>query len=113
MRARESSPICYTRWGVASVFVSRMIETVPNGSVVDGAERWYIDRTILYLEVIEGMAVRFEASECEDHLIPAGKCFALGCRMRECQRRGYRPISVLRVEGMPPLYRIALKPEGD
>jgi hypothetical protein len=103
----------YSKRDATSVFVSRMIETVPNGSVVDGAELWYIGRTILYFEIIEGMTVRFEASECEDHLIPAGKCFALGRRMREYRRRGYRPISVLRVEGMPPLYRIALKRAGD
>jgi hypothetical protein len=103
----------YSERDAAAVFVSRMIETVPKGSVVDGAERWYIDRTILYFEIIEGMTVRFEASECEDHLIPAGKCFALGRRMREYQRRGYHPISVLRVAGMPPLYRIALERAGD
>jgi hypothetical protein len=103
----------YSERDAAAVFVLRMIETVPKGSVVDGAERWYINRTILYFEIIEGMTVRFEASECEDHLIPAGKCFALGSRMREYQRRGYRPISVLRVAGMPPLYRIALERAGD
>jgi hypothetical protein len=91
--------------GGAAVLVERMIDQLPRGAVLDGAD-WKYGRVIDYYRIVEGREIPFDCRACDEADIAGGKCFVLGSpkTVRAYQRAGLELSEYLRVPGQPPVY---------